>query len=164
MQNTGMMTGIGGKFQPNGATSRAQLVTTLYRLAGQPSVSGGQKFSDVKSSDWFNRQIQWASSNGIVNGSGGRFRPNDPVSRQDFASILYRYAQVMGYDTGDSFPIWAFPDGSKVSPYAQRPMEWAIGSGIIGGSGGKLNPSGRANRAQTAAMLMRFHQYVVEQN
>ena len=158
------MTGMGGKFEPNGTTTRAQLVTTLYRLAGQPSASGGQKFSDVKSSDWFHKQIQWASSNGIVNGSGGKFRPNDPVSRQEFAAILYRYASKMGYDTSYSFPIWFFPDGNKVSGYAQRPMEWAIGSDIIGGSGGKLDPSGRATRAQTATMLMRFHLYAMDQN
>ncbi len=143
-------------FQPNGKTTRAQLVTILHRLEGEPEAENAIRFSDVKAGDWFKPQIDWASANGIVNGSNGKFNPNGILSRQDFAAILYRYAKYKGYNTSKVASFEDFPDADQVSDYAKVPLQWAFAWELITGADGKLDPKGSATRAQTATILMRF--------
>ena len=158
----GLMNGVGsGRFDPNGTTTRAMLVTILYRLEGEPAVSGSMPFTDVPGGKWYSRAIQWAYETGVVNGvSATGFAPNDPVTRQQLAAILYRYARAKGYDTSASAALSGFPDADSVSSYARTPMQWAVGAGIINGvkSGDQslLAPNGNATRAQVATMLTRF--------
>lgn len=153
-----LMKGISGYyFSPNGTTTRGQAVTILYRLAGSPSVSG-DGFSDVKSSDWFYKAVQWASENGVASGyGGGRFGPNDTLSREQLAAMLYRYAQFKKLDTSSAGGLSGFSDSGSVSGYALDAMSWAVSKGLISGtSGGKLAPASTATRAQLAAILHRF--------
>ena len=153
-----LMTGTGNDlFSPNGKTTRGQAVTILYRLAGSPTVSG-DGFSDVKSSDWFYKAVQWASKNGIASGYGnGRFGPNDTLNREQLATMLYRYAQFKKMNTTTAGGLSKFSDSSSISGYAMDAMSWAVSKGLISGtSDGKLNPGSTATRAQLAAILHRF--------
>ena len=147
-----------GDFQPGGNTTRAQLVTILYREAGSPDVSDvTEPFSDVVDSDWFYKAVVWAYNNGVVNGtSDTTFSPNDNVTREQVATILYRYSgSPMG--TGD---LSVFPDVNTVSAYAVPALTWAVGEGLINGVAkdgvSTLDPTGNATRAQIATILMRY--------
>ena len=155
----GMMKGLGdGVFDPNGTTSRAMIVTILYRLEGEPMIRSGMPFSDVTESDWYAMAVSWAESRGILNGfEDGSFRPNDPITREQLAAVLYRYAQTKGEGfTG----LWSFkldfPDAGEVSDWATEAMSWMVMNGVINGMDGRLNPQGNATRAQAAAMVQRF--------
>ena len=155
----GMMNGVGDrKFDPDGAATRAMIVTILYRLEGEPVIRSGIPFSDVTESDWYAKAVSWAESKGIVNGYGdGTFRPNDPVTREQLAAILYRYAQYKGEGfTG----LWSFrldfPDAGDVSDWANEAVSWMVMQGVVNGMDGRLNPQGNATRVQIAAMLHRF--------
>ena len=153
-----LMTGTGNNlFSPSGKTSRGQAVTILYRLAGSPPVSG-DGFSDVKSSDWFYKAVQWASKNGIASGYGnGKFGPNDTLNREQLATMLYRYAQFKKMNTTTAGGLSKFSDSGSVSGYALDAMSWAVSKGLISGtSDGKLTPGATATRAQLAAILHRF--------
>ena len=155
----GLMNGVGdGKFDPNGTTTRGMIVTILYRLEGEPAIRSGMPFSDVKESDWYAKAVSWAERKGIVTGYGdGRFGPNDPITREQMATILYRYAQTKGQGFQG---LWSFqldfPDAGDVSPWATEAMSWMVMQGVVGGKDGKLAPGGSASRAEAAAMLMRF--------
>ena len=155
----GVMNGMGnGVFDPDGATSRAMIVTILYRLEGEPMIRSGMPFSDVTESDWFAMAVSWAESRGIVNGfEDGTFRPNDPITREQLAAVLYRYAQYKGEGfTG----LWSFrldfPDAGDVSDWASEAMHWMVMNGVINGMDGKLNSQGNATRTQMATMVYRF--------
>ena len=153
-----LMNGTGDDmFSPGGTTTRGQAVTILYRLAGSPSVSG-DGFSDVKSSDWFYKAVQWASKNGIASGYGnGKFGPNDTLNREQLATMLYRYAQFKKLNTSSAGGLSQFSDSGSVSGYALDAMSWAVSKGLISGtSDGKLAPGSTATRAQLAAILHRF--------
>ncbi len=155
----GMMNGVADdKFAPNGTTTRAMIVTILYRLEGEPVIRSGMPFDDVKESDWYAKAVSWAESQGIVTGYGdGRFGPNDPITREQLAAILYRYAQTKGQGFQG---LWSFkldfPDAGSVSDWATEAMSWMVMNGIINGMDGKLNPQGNATRVQVAAMVHRF--------
>ena len=155
----GLMNGVAdGKFDPNGTTTRAMIVTILYRLEGEPVIRSGMPFSDVTESDWYAKAVSWAESKGIVTGYGdGRFGPNDPITREQMAAILYRYAQTKGQGFQG---LWSFqldfPDAGDVSDWATEAMSWMVMNGVINGKDGKLVPGGNASRAEAAAMLMRF--------
>ncbi|MBQ7624946.1 MAG: S-layer homology domain-containing protein [Clostridia bacterium] len=155
----GLMNGTGNnKFEPNGAMSRARVVTTLYRVEGEPAVSGANPFTDVESGKWYTNAVLWAAENKIVEGDGkGGFKPNASVTREQFAAILYRYAQSKGKGFKDT---WAFkldhPDAASVSSRADEAMHWCVMKGIINGKDGKLAPKGNATRAEVATMLMRY--------
>ena len=153
-----LMGGTGnGKFSPNATTTRGMIVTILHRMEGLPLASG-LEFDDVAEGQYYTEAVKWASENGIVGGYGnGKFGPNDPITREQMAAILYRYAQVYVYDTSVSGNIAAFADGDKVSDYAVEAMKWAVGMGFVSGtSGNHLDPTGSATRAQIAAILSRF--------
>ena len=155
----GLMSGTAqDRFSPDLTTNRAMLVTILYRLAGSPTVDGGSAFTDVASGDWYASGVAWASANGIVTGYGdGRFGPNDPITREQMAAILYRYAGFAGQSTAGQADLSGYTDAGQVSPYAAEPMGWAVDQGLITGvSAGTLAPGGSATRAQVATILMRF--------
>ena len=155
-----IMKGYGdGKFGPNDTTSRAMIVTMLHRFEGEPTVDYDMGFADVEDGKWYTEAIRWAAANGIVTGYGdGKFGPNDVLTREQLATILYRYAKMKGQGfTG----MWAFPltfdDASDVSDWAYEAMCWMTMNGVIQGTGdNKLSPNGNATRAQVATMLMRY--------
>lgn len=155
---TGMMSGTGNnQFSPNATTTRGMIVTILYRLEGTPEVSP-TSFYDVGSGEYYANGVYWASANGIVSGYGnGLFGPNDPITREQMAAILYRYTQYKEYETAISGDVLAFADGTSVSSYAVEPMKWAVGVGLLSGVGNNmLNPTGKATRAQVATILKGF--------
>ena len=156
-----LMDGVGiSTFAPNATTSRAMIATILWRMAGSPVVSGSLKFSDVADGQWYSEAIRWAASEGIVDGyDNGKFGPDDPITREQFAAMLWRYAKSEGYDVsvGENTNILSYADAMNVSEYAVPAMQWACGAGIIEGvSESTLVPQGRATRAQAAVLLMRL--------
>lgn len=153
-------------FGPNAALSRAQLCQILYNMEGRPAVTGSGSFSDLADGAWYTDAVTWAASQGIVDGyGGGLFGPDDNITREQLASILYRYAQARGDDVsvGEDTNILSYSDAADVAEYAVSAMQWACGAGVITGiSESALAPRGEATRAQTAAMLMRFCEQYVE--
>ena len=156
---TGLMDGVGDNlFAPNSQTTRAQLVTILHRLAGEPEPGGDSGFSDVAAGTWYTDAVAWAAQNGIVNGTTDTtFAPGDDITREQLAVILYRYAAYQGYDVSQRADLSGFGDASSISGYAQEALSWAHAQGLVlGFEDGSLRPQGTANRAQIAAVLMRF--------
>ena len=155
----GIMDGTGAdRFSPNAPLTRAMIVTILYRMDGSPAMSGASDFKDVDSNKWFAKAVAWAAANGIVNGYGsGLFGPNDPVTREQLAAILYRYA-VYGGMTAVTLEenLGSFADTAQLSAYAIQAMNWAVGQGLINGSGSNLVPKAQATRAQVAAIIHRY--------
>ena len=154
----GLMNGVeNNQFAPNTATNRAMLATILYRLAGEPAVSGDLPFTDVESGTWYTDAVLWAAQNGIVNGLGeNTFAPMNTLTREQLVTMLYRYAEAEGYDVSAAADLSGYPDADKVQTYAQEAMSWAVAEGIVEGMDGNLNPAGSATRAQIATILMRF--------
>ena len=155
----GLMDGVGGnRFAPNSATTRAQLVTILYRMEGQPAVSGDLPFTDVEAGTWYTNAVGWAAQNGIVNGVGDdTFAPGNDLTREQLVTILYRYAETKGYDVSASADLAGYPDGEEIQAYAREAMAWAVAENIIQGmEDDTLKPAGNASRAQIATILMRF--------
>ena len=162
-----LMKGVGGKyFDPNGKTTRGQLVTMLYRLAGEPRVSGESGFADVAGGEWYTNAVIWAADRGIVDGYGnGYFGVNDTVTREQTVTILYRYAKYAGVSVSKLADLSYFIDLDDVSEFAVEPFGWAVRKDVVRGdavSGGKLklNPQGATVRVEMAAMLMRFAKIV----
>lgn len=154
----GLMSGVGnGNFNPQAPITRGQLVTILYRLEGQPAVSG-LGFSDVAAGSYCERAVKWAAATGITNGGAdGLFKPNDPISREQLAAFLYRYNRHKGYFVAQLADLSSFSDAASVASYAKDAMSWANGTKLINGtSDGRLNPSGGATRGQAAAILHRY--------
>ena len=148
-------------FTPDGTSTRAMVATILWRMAGQPQADYTMAFADVPAGTWYTEAVRWAASEGIVTGySATKFGPDDPVTREQFAAMLYRYAQTPGEGfTGNwSFPL-DFPDAADVSDYAYEALCWLTMENVIQGmEDGNLHPQGTATRAQLATMLMRFCQ------
>lgn len=156
----GMMNGTADNtFSPKANTTRGMVVTVLYRMENQPSTSAAS-FTDVASGAYYANAVAWANANGIVSGYGsGKFGPNDKVTREQLAAILYRYAQYKKYDVsvGEDTNILSYDDAQSISSYAIPAIQWANAAGVVTGkSGSKLDPKGNATRAEVAAMLMRF--------
>lgn len=150
-------------FSPNAAMTRAMLVTVLYRLEGEPAVSGRSGFSDVTFNSYYEDAVTWAADNGIVNGiSTSTFSPNANVTREQMAAILYRYAQYKKYNTAASSSLNSFSDHTSVSGYAVASLQWSVAEKLVNGSNGKLMPTGNASRAQVAAILHRFAENVAK--
>ena len=158
----GLMAGTSATtFAPDVTTSRAMIATILWRMAGSPVVNYAMNFADVPQDQWYSEAIRWATSEGIVGGYGnGLFGTNDPITREQFAAMLYRFAQEQGYDVsiGENTNILSYTDVADLSEYAISAMQWAVGAGIINGTGdgSTLTPQGQATRAQAAVMLTRF--------
>lgn len=154
----GMMNGTADNtFSPKANTTRGMIVTVLYRLENQPSTSAAS-FTDVASGAYYANAVAWANANGIVSGyDSGKFGPNDKVTREQLAAILYRYAQYKKYDVSGANSLDGYTDAQSVSSYAVPALQWANAAGVVTGkSGSKLDPKGNATRAEVAAMLMRF--------
>lgn len=155
-------TGV-GRFQPDGVTTRAMVVTVLYRLAGSPEVEGELPFTDVETGQWYSDAVLWASQNDIVNGVGNdRFAPTANITREQIATILYRYSKFTGIEMAEGADLTAFPDSGKVADFALEGMAWAVAEGLITGtvSGGTttLSPQASATRAQLATIISRYQQ------
>ena len=158
----GLMAGTSATtFAPDVTTSRAMIATILWRMAGSPVVNYAMNYTDVTQGQWCSEAIRWATSEGVVTGYGnGLFGTNDPITREQLATMLWRYAQTEGYDVsiGENTNILSYTDVADLSEYAIPAMQWAVGAGIINGTGdgSTLTPQGQATRAQAAVMLMRF--------
>lgn len=161
----GLMDGVGPTtFAPGGTLTRAMFVTILGRQDGVAEDSQGENpFTDVADGQWYTPYVTWAAQEDIVGGYGdNRFGPTDPITREQMAAILYRYAQYKGYDTSETGSLDTFPDAGEVSEYALEPMAWTVGTGLIAGmEDNTLRPQGTATRAQAATLLMRFCETVV---
>ncbi len=146
-------------FGPDEVMDRAMMAAVLYRLEGEPDVSGETLiFTDVPEDTWYTDAVIWAHANGIINGSSDTtFSPGEPIIREQIAALLYRYAEWKGYDTTARADLSSYVDAELISDYAVSAMSWANAEGLItGNSAETLNPSGNATRAEVAAILMRF--------
>ena len=157
----GIFKGVSEKiFEPDSAQTRAMMVTVLYRAEGEPATNRSIPFADIDMSAYYANAVIWAQQNGIVKGiSETEFAPDDSITREQIAAIMYRYAQYKGYDisVGENTNILSYDDFAQISEYAITAMQWAVGSGIIKGkSASTLNPQDFATRAEKAAMLHRF--------
>lgn len=160
----GMMNGVdGGRFAPNATTSRAMIVTILYRLENEPAVSGKSPFTDVAAGQWYTNAVAWAAANGIVTGTTDTtFAPNGNITREQMAAILYRYASYKGLDVSRQADLSGYADANAISAYAKQAMAWANGQGLITGvTATTLRPDGNAVRAQAATILMRLCEQVL---
>lgn len=149
-------------FAPNDNITRGMLVTILYRMEGSPKVSTTSKFPDVKdSSMYYYKAVNWAASNKIVSGyDTGKFGPDDNITREQLAVILWKYSKYKGKDKDVTADFTKFSDSFKISDYAKKGMNWALGVGVMHGSNGKLLPQGTATRAEAAAMLSNYSKVV----
>lgn len=158
----GLIKGVdetGKQFAPTASVTRASLAQMLYRLAGEPEVAYLTPFDDVETGDWYLNSVRWAAQTGVVTGyADGRFGPDDPITREQLAVMLYRCAGLLGLDTGaKAGALDAFSDGGKTAAWAQSGMAWAVDKGIVTGKGEKvLDPQGTASRAETAVMVWRL--------
>ena len=161
----GIMTGTSATtFEPNTTLSRAMVAQILYNLEGQPTVTGESTFTDV-SGHWAIDAITWAQKTGVVTGyENNTFRPNQAVTREELAQVLYNYAQYKKITLPALGDLSKFPDGDKVSPWARTAMKWATGLGVINGyEDSTLEPGGDSTRAQAASILMNFDVNLVEE-
>ena len=155
----GLVNGVGeGRFAPERKLTRAEFVTMLWRLAGQPAAGTKADFTDVPAEIWYRAGLDWAAEKGYVTGNGGRFKPEDQITRQEAVTILFRYSGGQsGMETMFS-ALYAdqFSDSGAVASWAKNAMDWAIYNSVIQGAGGRLNPTGTASRAEIAAIFVRY--------
>ena len=161
----GLMKGVSSDlFQSTASTSRGMIAAILYRMEGEPAVSGSNPFSDVADGSYCDDATVWAAKCGVVKGYGdGTFRPGQAISREQMAAILYRYAQYKGRDVsvGEDTNILSYTDATQVAEFAVPAFQWAVGAGIINGtSTTTLSPKGNATRGQVAAILHRYAEWI----
>lgn len=158
--NKGIMTGMGNNtFAPGETLARAHFATVLYRLSGSEPVTYSPDFPDVPDGTFFTAPVLWAAQDDVdvIRGyDNGNFGPTNPITREQLATMLYRYTAYLGLDIETKGDLSTYPDADTVSPFAQEAMEWAVGVGIITGDQGLLNPEGISCRAVCAAMIQRF--------
>ena len=157
--NEGIMDGVSKReFAPNETLTRAMIVKILYRIEGEPAGYRSSDFNDVESGRWYTGAVAWAAEKEIVKGYGnGKFGPNDPVTREQLAAILYRYTQYKGWSTtAASGSLKGFADAASVSSYAVDAMNWAVDEGLLKGANNKLSPKSNATHAQVAAIIHRY--------
>ena len=158
---SGLFDGVSATaFAPEAAMTRGMLTTVLYRLHGATEAADDCTFSDVKSTDWFAPAVAWAQQNGIVDGIGGnRFAPNEPISRQDTLTILYRYAGLCGLDLSAEADLSVFSDRDQIGAWAQSAMAWAVGNSLIRGkTPDTLCPRDHIRRNEVATLMLRYQQ------
>lgn len=163
--HNGLMNGIGDeKFDPNGTLNRAMLVTILYRLEGKPAVTAVNPFDDVKDGKWYTDAIIWAADNELVNGYGnGKFGPEDDITREQMAKILFAYSKLKGYDSSKANDLAAYTDAENISGWALDAVKWANAVNLITGrTETTIVPGGNATRAEAATILMRYMENVVK--
>ncbi len=159
----GLMKGINETtFAPSLSTERGMIVTILHRLEGEPNAAASA-FTDVAAGEWYTDAVAWGAANGVVKGySDTIFKPTQDITREQLAAILYRYAQLKGYDTSKRADLSVYTDAGDISAYALEAMQWAVAEELISGvTSYTLVPSGRADRAQVAMILMRFCERIV---
>ena len=159
VSENGIMNGVGGnKFEPGAGLKREMLATILWNMEGKPEPRDIAPFLDVMSGEYYSKAIAWAGENGIISGYGSEYGVGEDVTREDFASILYRYAVYKGYDTTQGgMAVREFADYEEISEYAKVPVAWAVNAGIISGMGeGYVSPKTTTSRGQAAVMLMNF--------
>lgn len=159
--DAGLMTGLTATaFGPNLSTTRGMIVTILWRMENEPAAKHGCPFADVRRGSYYEQAIAWASENGIVTGfDSSTFAPDRAITREQLAAILFRFAAYRGMDAVTLREnLSSFQDQAAISAYAVSALNWAVGEGLMQGTGDKLEPTGSATRAQVAAMLRRFIQ------
>lgn len=159
VSENGIMNGVGGnKFEPDTELKREMLATILWNMEGKPEPKDIAPFLDVMSGEYYSKAIAWAGENGIISGYGSEYGVGEAVTREDFAAILYRYAEYKGYDTTQGgMAVREFADYEEISEYAKTPVGWAVNTGIISGMGnGSVSPKTTTSRGQAAVMLMNF--------
>lgn len=149
---------VTGKFEPGTELKREMLATILWNMEGKPEPKDIAPFLDVMSGEYYSKAIAWAGENGIISGYGSEYGVGEAVTREDFAAILYRYAEYKGYDTTQGgMAVREFADYEEISEYAKTPVGWAVNTGIISGMGnGSVSPKTTTSRGQAAVMLMNF--------
>ncbi len=154
----GLLTGTSEtKFSPNDPMTRGMLVTVFYRKEGRPIAPLTKVYPDVLRGKYYVISIDWATAVGIVSGySNGNFGPEDSITREQLAKVLFQYAKFKGYDVEASADLSEFSDASNVSKYAEKYIKWTVAEGLIKGSNGRLNPKGEATRAEISAIIKRF--------
>lgn len=163
--NNNLMNGTNGgmTFEPNVDLNRAMMAAVLYNMEGQPACNKSGLFSDVADGRWYTNAINWAASNNIVSGMpDGSYAPNQALTREQMASILYRYAEYKGIDVNTRADLSKFTDGTTTSSWAQGVVQWAVAEKLINGNGNELQPKGTASRAQVATVLMNFCENVAK--
>ena len=159
----GLLGGTGGDtFSPNGTLTRAQVITVLWRLEGEPQTTNAISFTDVAEGAWYTEVIRWAVREEIMGGLGnGAFGPNDPITWEQLAAILYRYAGYKGYDVAAKGDPASFTDASKISSWAYESVQWACGAALLETEGGgMIDPAGNTRRCEFAAAITRFMENV----
>lgn len=157
----GLMTGTGkNTFSPDSPTTRSMIVSILHRFEGSPTMQAGTSFNDIAYDSWYADAVAWASANGIVSGYGdGSFRPNEAITREQLAAILYRYVIFKGVDTNNSADLSDFADATNISSWAEEALCWANATGLVNGiSNDQIDPQGKATRAQVAVIIERLIQ------
>ena len=154
----GLMTGLNETtFGPAEILSRAQFAVILYRMEGEPEVTYSEKFPDVAEGQFYTDAVLWAAENGIVTGyDEGYFGPGDEITREQMATMMYRYAKYKELDVTATADISAYPDAASVSAFAQEAMKWCVAEEIITGDSGSLKPQGVTVRAVCATIVSRF--------
>ena len=156
----GIMNGVSDTaFDPDGTLTRGMIVTILYRLEGEPAAPYSGTFTDVPEGEWYAPGVEWAARNGVVNGYGGcKYGPEDPVTREQLAAILWRYAEFRGLpvSVGEDTNFLSYNDVFDIAEYAKLPMFWALETGVISDRDGELEPGSPALRREVAAAMTAF--------
>jgi hypothetical protein len=162
--NNGLMNGTTATtFAPNVELNRAMMAAVLYNMEGGPACDKSGLFSDVADGKWYTDAVNWAASNNIVSGMpDGTYAPDQALTREQMASILYRYAEYKGIDVSARADLSTFTDGTTVSPWAQDVVQWAVAEKLMSGNGNELQPKGTASRAQVATVLMNYCENVAK--
>ncbi|MDR3207362.1 MAG: S-layer homology domain-containing protein, partial [Oscillospiraceae bacterium] len=159
LTDLGLMVGTGDRtFSPNGQLTRGMMATILYRLEGKPAVTGEAPFSDVVAGEWYADGVLWAAQSELLLGyTDGRSGWNDPITREDLVTILYRYAKSKGEDVSAAVDLSAYTDAAQVSDWALPATKWAVSIGLLQGrTGTTLVPKGTATRAEVALFYQRY--------
>ena len=161
VHQNGLFAGVGAhSFHPGGIMTRAMLVTALHKMEGGPEPEGRNPFADVQGGQWYAKAVAWAWEESMASGYGnGLFGPDDSVTREQAACILYQYAKAKGFHTSAKGDLSRFSDSGKASPWAVEALRWAVGAGLISGKGGGiLDPGGNATRAEAASILRKLRE------